>query len=242
MNSVLQKLDLAALAEGIEFPYRPIPLATIGSIDLSLFICEGPPSWHRQPSHNETLFVLEGVITLEGPAGRLVVNEGEVASIPGAFEHNENSGMRSTVLLFREGPFDEAINGHPHTPPIVASGTLGKLNVAANVRTLRPFEWLAAGTTGAYTLVASRLSGASAPYVTPQGSLLVLVYRGVLDYESDLESGTIVGSQMLVVPTRTDLRLRSESGATVILLTRRGAPLPEPSTAGSGRADADATP
>lgn len=238
---MLQKIDLAALAEDIDSPFRPIPLVSLGPVDTSLFICQGPPSWQRQPPHNEMLFVLEGVITLEGPAGRIVVNEGEVASIPGAFAHNANSGMRSTVVLFQEGQISGQTNGHQPLPVIEVSGTLGKLNVATNVRSQKPFEWLAAGATGPYSAVATRVSGTSAPYISPEGSLLVLVYRGVLDFETDGESGSVVGSQMLVVPAQTRITLRSDSGATVVLLTRHGAPLPEPAAAGAGPSDTDTT-
>ena len=96
---MLQKLDLATLAEGIELPYRPLPLVTLGSIEASLFVCDDKRGWHRNESHDQLMLVLEGVISLDGMGGKAIVSEGELASIPSRVGHNVTAGMRSTVVL-----------------------------------------------------------------------------------------------------------------------------------------------
>lgn len=224
---MLQKLDLAALAEEIENPYRPALLAALGTLDASLFVCDDKRSWHRNEAHDQLMLVLEGVITLDGPGGRTVVNEGEVAAIPGRVGHGVAAGMRSSVVLFRQQPVGASSNGH-QPPPEAPRGELGKVNVAASVHAGHLFDWLPAGTAGNYAAYATRLWGESEPYTVPAGSLIVLVYRGVLDYTAGDESAAIVGSQMLVAPPDTRLTLRSERGATVLAVVRAGMPLPQP--------------
>ena len=226
---MLQKLDLAALAEDIVSPYRPIPLASFAAVEVSLFICQGPRSWHRLVAHDELLLVLEGVITLDGPGGRLVVNEGELVTAPREVAHNAQSGMRSTVVLVQEQKPDEHTNGHRGLPD-GGRDHLDKVNVAHDVRAAEPFAWLSVGAVGAHAAFATRVSGTSAPFRRPEGATLFLVYRGVLDYETPDESGSVVGSQMIIVPRDTPVTLRSEHGATVIALARHGTPLPGAST------------
>lgn len=223
---MLQKLDLASIAEEIVSPYRPIPLVSLPHLEVSLFICQGTRSWSRQVPHDELLLVTEGVITIQGPRDKLVVNEGELVSVPRDAGHNAYSGMRSTVMLIEERRADERSNGH-RTIPTGENVGLGKVNVALDVRHGQPFDWLPSGTAGAYGAFATRLLGTSGQYVLLSGSLLVLVYRGILDYLTPDEQGTLVGSQLLVVPPETPIELQSGHGATVIVLVRNGAPLPE---------------
>jgi mannose-6-phosphate isomerase-like protein (cupin superfamily) len=224
---VLQKLDLATLAEGIELPYRPLPLVSLGSVEASLFVCDDKRGWHRNESHDQLMLVLEGVITLDGMGGKAIVGEGELASIPSRVGHNVTAGMRSTVVLFREQPVTGQANGHV-SPPDAPRGEMDKVNVAADVHAHQRFDWQAVGAAGGYATFATRLLGSSDPYQVPAGSLVLLVYRGVLDYRADEEEGSVVGSQMLIVPSATRITLSSERGATVLVLVRSGMPLPRP--------------
>lgn len=229
---MLQILDLATLAEDIELPYRPVPLVSLGSIEASLFVCDDKRSWHRNESHDQFMLVLEGVITLEAARGRAIVGEGELASIPSRLGHNVTAGMRSTVVLFREQPVQAASNGY-HPPPDVPQGEVDKVNVAVDVHAHALFNWQPVSEAGGYATFASRLWGPSQPYTAPAGSLVVLVYRGVLDYVSGDDAGAVVGSQMLVVAPDTEITLNSERGATVLALVRSGMPLPQPASSGT---------
>jgi hypothetical protein len=217
---VLQELNLADIAQDIDLPYRLVPLLSLGPVELSLFICEGPKTWHRAAVRDEVLLVLEGVITLEGKDHKLVVGEGEVARIPGKVGLNYFSGMRSTVVLAQvTGEFSSG-NGYQAEP------TVTKQHAATDAREGRPFEWRRVGVTGGHGLFATRIKGTSEPYVVPAGSVVLLVYRGVLDYVSGEAAGSVVGSQVLVLPTGAEVRFSSGQGATVVALARKGAPLP----------------
>jgi len=225
---VLQELNLAQIAESIDAPYHLVPLVSLGAVDLSLFICEGPKSWHRAADHTESLMVLEGVITLEGKSGMTVVGEGEMARIPARVPLNYFSGMRSTVVLAQERVGFSGSNGH--RPPGAEHEAVAKHHVAAEVRAREPYDWQRAGVTGGYAMFATRLRGRSQPYVVPSGSVVALVYRGVLDYDGDDASGSVVGGQVLVMPRDARVVLGSDRGATVVALARRGAPLPRAAT------------
>jgi hypothetical protein len=229
---MLEIHDLAALAEMIDTPYRPRPLASLTGLDVSLLVAEGSASWFRQVSHAELLMVLEGVVTLDAPRGKVVLNEGELAAAARNARHHVQSGMRSTVLLFEEVKAADQANGHQALDMDVAT-VLEKRNPALDVRQALPFTWLPIGASGAYAAHATRLLGASAPYDVPAGSAVVVVYRGMLDYASEVGQGSLVGSQMLVARPGVRLTLASDHGATVLAVTRREAPLPEPAHGGS---------
>lgn len=240
---MLEILDLAGLAEAIETPYRPRPLASLPGLDISLLVADGKASWFRQVNHDELLLVLEGVVTLDVPQTKVVLNEGELASADRNARHHVRSGMRSTLLLLEEVKATERSNGHD-TPDLGLAGQVAKKNVGVAVHSSGAFTWLSAGSSGIYEAHATRLVGASEPYVVPTGSLAVVVYRGVLDYEvaapdAALSSaGALVGSQMLVAGPDFILTFRSERGATLLVIARRGAQLPQPTTpAASARPD-----
>jgi hypothetical protein len=233
---MLQTFDLAALAETLADPFRPLRLVSLGGLDVGLMIAEGPASWFRQVTHDELLLVLEGVVTLDGPQGKVVVNEGEVATAERNARHHVHSGMRSTVLLIEEVKAAEQGNGHL-TPDVGLAGQVEKRNVGVQVLEAGAFNWLRAGAAGGYAAHATRVVGASAPYTAPAGGVLMVVYRGVLDYHADAASGVLVGSQMLAAGAGTQLALRSERGATVVLATQRGAGLPQVAAAAPDAAD-----
>jgi hypothetical protein len=139
------------------------------------------------------------------------------------------------MLLEARGE-DSRGNGHEH-PSAGPRGLPGKVNAAVKVRQRSPFQWLASGSVGGFAVWATRLRGGSAPYVTAGGSLPVIVYRGVVEYQAGGEVGTIVGSQMMVVPGNTPLTIGSEHGATVIALARQGVALPDAASAGPAPQD-----
>jgi mannose-6-phosphate isomerase-like protein (cupin superfamily) len=228
-----KKLDLAAIGEGIDAPYRPVPLATLGLIDISLFICQGRSPWQRRYEMDELLFVLEGVVNVDAGKTRLVVNEGEVAAAPGAQAYAVHSGMRSTVVLFEDRALPaQSRNGHhPDLPSIPPAAS--KVNPGVECRRRPPFEWLPAGRAGDAAVTATRVRGRSLPYDTRFGPMALIVYRGVMDYVVDGRAGELVGSQMLVIPDATTLEVRSERGATLLVIAPSGVELPKSAEPGA---------
>ncbi len=237
---MLQTVDLARLAEDIDSPYRPSPLAQLAGASVSLFVCDDLRSWHRNESQDALMLVLEGVLVLDSTAGRAVANEGEVFVVPRKQNHNLSAGMRSSVVLFDAEPPGASANGHkklPFAPP----AEIEKRNMAGEVLQGQPYEWLSVGRAGSCKAAASRLWGESMPFSADEDCLLI-VYRGVLDFDAGDESGTVVGSQMLRIPAGTEIRLRSERGATALFVAREGTAPPAAVSSGaphsgSGRAE-----
>jgi mannose-6-phosphate isomerase-like protein (cupin superfamily) len=224
-TSVLQTVDIARLAEEIDQPYQPTPLASAGGFSASLFVCDDLRSWQRDDPFDTLLFILEGVLVLESGSNRAVANDGDVLAIPRKHGHNLSAGMRSSVILIGTDGAPPAGNGHM-PPPYAPAGGIQKVHMAAEVLQGQPFEWLPVGTAGPCRSFASRLWGASLPFTSPD-SCLLLVYRGVLDFEVAGQTGSVVGSQMIVIPPGMTIGFDSPRGATVLLMTRDGSPLPE---------------
>ena len=226
---MLQKLDLAAIAESIATPYRPVPLVSFGAIEASLVVCGGPKKWQRSAQRDELLIVLEGHVTIQGNTQRVIANEGDVANIPSSITMAWWSGMRSIAVLCQERDRPFNANGY-HGAPTTDRELASRTEFAARVRSNAAYDWLRLGRVGGYVASAARLTGPSQPFVSPPGSLLVLVFRGILDVSAEgadnAEPDTIVGSQLLVVPAGQRIQLASERGATVLVIARQGAPLP----------------
>ncbi len=226
----MHQLDIAEIAEEIRTPYHIVPLLSLGAVEVSLVICSGPKPWHRSTVHDELALVLEGVVTLDGPRGRTVANEGDIARVPAKIGHAYASGMRSTVVLFQERDLAVHTNGHRKGPApadeLEVLDEASRVTFGIDVRAAEPFAWLATGNVGPFSASSTRLAGTSEEYETPPGGIVILVYRGVMDYRADGDYGSIVGLQLLHVPQGKRLTLSSERGATIVVLARSGAALP----------------
>lgn len=223
---MLRKLDLSRIAAEIDTAYRPEPVVSLGGVDVALYICEGQRGWSHRAARDEALFVLEGVMNIVAADGHVVyADEGDIVRVPAGINLTYKSGMRTTVAMVHEGDILAGANGH-EVVPASARSTLSTTNVAVNVMEFEPYDWQEAGAVGRYSLSATRVRGASAPYQAPPGSLLAIVYRGVLDFESKAGSGTVVGSEALFIPSDTQVRFESPRGATVVMVSHRNADLP----------------
>jgi hypothetical protein len=228
---VISKLDLGAIASDIDTPFRPEPFATLGAVEASLFVCEGQKGWHRRADAGEVAYIIEGVMTIESADGIMVADEGDAILVPEGIGLNFKSGMRTTVALFHESDALAGANGQP-APPGAPRAPLTKANVGVDVLSAEQFHWQDRGSVGEFRIVASRLQGAAAPLQT-SGPMLAIVYRGVLDFSSDAEAGSIVGSEALYVPGGTNISLSSERGATVLVATGKRSDLPAKSGRGA---------
>lgn len=228
-----QVIDLARLAEGLASPYRPIDLTHLDRLKASLFVCDDRRSWHRDGAEGALIFILDGVVILENGSGRSVANEGEVLRVPRQVGHTVSAGMRSTVLLLE--PVGEADAGaQGHLPPHMGQEReVSKISAATAALRAEPFNWQELGQCGDHSVRATRLWGRSQTYVPATGPLLLIVYRGVLDYLIGEDEGVIVGSQMLIAPAATPLRLSSERGATVLALAHGQQDPPQAAAAGA---------
>ncbi len=229
-----QVIDLARMAEEMDSPYRPVDLVSLDRLKASLFVCDDRRSWHRDGAEGSLLFILDGVVMVDNGTVRTVANEGELLTVPRKLGHTVSAGMRSTVLLLEPVIENGAVvNGH--LPPHMAlDREIHKSHAAADALRGEPFRWQALGQCGSYAVRATRLWGQSETYVPATGPLLLIVYRGVLDYQIGAEGeaeGVAVGSQILIAPAATPLRLRSERGATVLVMAHGHQEPPRPTDA-----------
>lgn len=223
-----QVIDLARLAEALDSPYRPVDLTTLDRLKASLFVCDDRRSWHRDGAEGSLMFILDGVVMLDNGMDRTVANEGEVLMVPRQVGHTVSAGMRSTILLIEAlGVNGGMVNGHL-PPHMTLEREILKINAAAEALRGEPFRWRALGHYGAYSVHATRMWGQSKTFVPSTGPLVLVVYRGVLDYQIGEEEGVAVGSQILIAPAETALRLRSERGATVVALAHGSQEPPQP--------------
>lgn len=222
----MKLFDLTSIASSIDAPFQIVNFASLGAIEVGLVICESPRSWHRALERRELALVLEGVITVDRPAGRVVANEGSILSLPPGVELTIASGMRSTVVVFRPRTPDVATNGH--FPPTDHDDTgVEHYSFISEAVIGSPNRWHPTGDVGTYTASATRMAGVGEPFVGPDGDMLLVVYRGVVDYRgAGDERGSVVGSQALVVPKDQPVALTAPRGATVIALARAAALLP----------------
>ena len=195
-------------------------------MDVGLVICEGPKSWHRSLERRELALVLEGVITIDRATGRNVVSEGTIVSLPPEVGLKVTSGMRTTVVVFRPRTPSGETNGY-EAPLNHEDKVVEQVDFAKDVLQGSPNNWKPAGAVGGYSASATRMAGVGGPFAAPGGNMLLLVYRGVLDYDSGGDDdGTVVGSQSIVVPQERSISLRAPRGATVVALARASAVLP----------------
>lgn len=240
----MKLFDLTSIASSIDEPFRIVNFASLGAVEVGVVICEGPKSWHRSLERRELALVLEGVITVDRPTGRNVVNEGAIVSLPPEVGLKITSGMRSTVVVFRPRTPTGETNGH-QAPIDHDDKAVEQVNFAVDALSCDSNAWRSVGAVSGYTTSTTRLNGVGDPFAVPDGGFLLLVYRGVVDFEVDgghaaggpgaeadssesvdAERGAVVGSQSLVVPQGHSLSLNAPRGATVVGLARAAAVLP----------------
>ena len=152
--------------------------------------------------------------------------------------------VRSTVVVFRPRTPTGETNGH-QAPIDHDDKAVEQVNFAVDALSCDSNAWRSVGAVSGYTTSTTRLNGVGDPFAVPDGGFLLLVYRGVVDFEVDgghaaggpgaeadssesvdAERGAVVGSQSLVVPQGHSLSLNAPRGATVVGLARAAAVLP----------------
>lgn len=232
-SSAVRVHDLVDVAKGIDAPYQPVSLERLPTMEVALLVCGDAKTWHHPIDQDELLVVIEGIIAVDGPSGSHVADEGDALLLPAGGVYRVSSGMRSVALLFQGlEPQDEA-NGH-HRSPEAITPPATQIGFAKSVHEAPHFDWLGAGAVRGFQASATRLSGQSQSYELPKGALVALNYRGVLDTEIDGEESDLIGGQLLVVPAGHRVKLRSERGATLLVLVPTGAPLPQAASASQG--------
>jgi len=83
-------LDIVKLAEAankLDQPFRVVPLASVGDLAISVFVCQGQVNWHRHLDEDELFLVHEGVVAVDTERGRLTLHSEELAVVPKGVGH-----------------------------------------------------------------------------------------------------------------------------------------------------------
>ena len=214
-------VDLNAVAGKLERPFALTPLAKVGDLSLSAYLCQGQMSWHKHLDEDELFLVHEGVVVLDTHRGKLSLHSEELAVVPKGVSHRSLSQLRSVVLLLRPSVLTERKNGH-RTHSVDTDPPLEKVRLARVLTTLsEPYQPTALARVEDYELLLVSAQDEGPAEVAPTFGALWLVVRGRLrvtvngDDAHTLETGNLV-----VVPGGALYRLNGAPGTLALTLAR----------------------
>ncbi len=217
----LTLVNLNEIAVKLERPFTLAPLATIGDLTLSLFICQGQLNWHKHPDEDELFLVHEGVVALDTQRGRLTLHSEELAVVPKGVGHRSGSQLRSVVLLLRPTVLTERKNGD-RRHPVDTDPPLEKVRLARVLTTMvEPYRPAVLARVEDYELLLSNAQGFGPSEVAPPHGALCLTVRGSIGVEVDGGAGAVLDAGCLtVVPAGTAYRLSAAQPSLVLNLAR----------------------
>ncbi len=217
----LTLVNLNETALKLERPFILVPLAVVGGLTLSLFICQGQLNWHKHPDEDELFLVHEGVVTLDTQRGRLTLHSEELAVVPKGVGHRSGSQLRSVVLLLRPTVLTERKNGDRHYA-VDTDPSLEKVRLARVLTTMvEPYRPAALARVEDFELLLSNAQGFGPAEVAPPYGALWLVIRGSLGVEIDGGAGAVLDAGSLtVIPAATAYRLSAAQPSLVLSLAR----------------------
>jgi hypothetical protein len=127
-------------------------------------------------------------------------------------------------LLVQEPTDPETVAMEPSLP--APGGIITKTGFGVDALHAEAGDWRRAGEVGDFEAFATRVLGTFRPFTVPSGGVVIVVYRGVMDVSHANGSASVVGGQLLAAPEDARLTLRSERGATALVLVRAGTKLP----------------
>lgn len=220
-------VDLLAVGRALEQPFFPEPVAKVGHLLLSVFVCEGELEWHKHLDEDELFLVLDGQIRLDTDRGALTLLPEELAVVPKGTLHRSRSEQRSLVALLRPEapPLAGGVprtNGHYHFYSTAADPALEKVRLAAVAATMAaPFQPTVLGRVAEYELLLAAGRGLSDEWTAPAHGALWWVVRGRLRVETsagevaELGPGEVTGA-----PAGERYRLICPTPAVLLTLAR----------------------
>jgi mannose-6-phosphate isomerase-like protein (cupin superfamily) len=108
---MLEKINITEAIERVKGkPWQPIELMKVNESIVRLASFHGEYHWHKHKEADELFFVIKGAIRIKIKNKEdLVVNSGELVTIPKGVEHKPTSKEESYVLLFE--PLDLVSTG-----------------------------------------------------------------------------------------------------------------------------------
>lgn len=215
-------INLSDVAKRIGQPFTLRPLARIGHLIVSVFVCQGEIDWHKHVDEDELFLVHEGLIHLETDRGNLSLMAEEMALVPKGVYHRSKSSLRSIVVLVRSILFTERTNGHRHFYTTDADPPLEKIRLAPLVPAgPEPYRLTTLAQVEDFEVRLIAGQGQSEPQTTHADGAFWMVVRGGLRIETGAgEEVEVTTGEMTVVPPEIAYRLVCREPSLLITLAK----------------------
>ncbi len=217
----LEIVSLADTVNKLDQPFRMVPLANIGDLALSVFVCQGQVNWHRHLDEDELFLVHEGVVNVDTERGRLTLHSEELVVVPKGVGHRSGSQLRSVVLLLRPMVLTNRKNGQRHGT-VDTDPPLEKVRLARVQGTVPgPYQAMTVARVEDFDLLLMAAEGFGPSETAPGHGALWLVVRGTLGIEVSEGAGArLEAGQLTVIPARQAYRLTAAEPSLLLTLAR----------------------
>jgi mannose-6-phosphate isomerase-like protein (cupin superfamily) len=98
---LISPIDPLELSRLVREPYRNVSLARINDHEVRMSVMTEQFRWHRHPDSDETFLGVDGELVIEFEDHQLVVQRGQLVTVPaGALHRTRPAGQRSVNLTF----------------------------------------------------------------------------------------------------------------------------------------------
>jgi mannose-6-phosphate isomerase-like protein (cupin superfamily) len=214
--------NIPAVAHQLTHPFVVLPVAAIGELTLSVYVCQGQIEWHRHLDEDELFLVYEGVIALETGRGNLTLHADELAVVPKGVVHRSSSSLRSVVVLLRATVLTQRRNGHRQLYTLDTEPPLEKTRLARVVPLMtRPHHPMALARVEDFELQLLSVKDFGPSEVAPSYGALCWVLRGSVGIETDEGAGARLGpGDSTVIRAGTHYRMHAAETSLVLTLAR----------------------
>jgi mannose-6-phosphate isomerase-like protein (cupin superfamily) len=93
-------IDLKSKLDSISVAWRPKIISEANGQYIKLAKCEGLLEWHVHDEQDEVFLCLEGQLTLEMKDSAVILNAGQMFTMPRGVEHRPSASTLTSILLF----------------------------------------------------------------------------------------------------------------------------------------------
>lgn len=94
-------LEPMLVAAAVDVPYHNIAVTSVNDHEIRMSVMTSSFGWHDHPDSDETFLVLEGRLAVEFEEGEVVLEPGQMLTVPrGVLHRTRPVGARSVNLTF----------------------------------------------------------------------------------------------------------------------------------------------
>ena len=96
-------LDLLEISRHVAQAYHNRRIASVNDHEIRMSVMTHAFPWHRHPHSDETFFCVEGELIIEFDSGEVVLQTGQMLTVPKGVRHRTRpAGERSVNLTFEK--------------------------------------------------------------------------------------------------------------------------------------------